>query len=239
MPPTRRERGRTDRYHRMREQVVDVAVELFSRNGYASTGVADIGTAAGLARGALYYYIGSKEALLAEIHDRVMDPLLAEAAAIADLDVSFQARLRLLSESLLWQIINRHDHVWVFLHEYRHLQGEQREDFRDKRQRFESHIHYVLADGQRRGLLQGQIRDLNLAMLAFLNLHNYTYQWLAGREKPRVEELSRFYCEIFFNGVVAKPVDQAAADSELEHGRSVLEAVRATRREAEAAFEDA
>src|SRR5690242_2386296 len=108
------ERGKTAKYYRKREQVVDVAVELFSRNGYASTGVADIGAAAGLARGALYYYIGSKEALLAEIHDRVMDPLLAEASAIAEADIGFQARLRLLSESLLRQIVHRQHHVWVF-----------------------------------------------------------------------------------------------------------------------------
>lgn len=48
MPTTRTERAKTARYYRKREQVVDVAVELFSKNGYASTGVADIGTAAGL-----------------------------------------------------------------------------------------------------------------------------------------------------------------------------------------------
>lgn len=225
-PVVRAPRGKTKRYHRMRDHVIDVAVELFSKNGYASTGVADIGEAAGLARGALYYYIGSKDALLAEIHDRVMDPLLAESAAIIELDLSFQARLRLLSESLLWQIVNRRDHVWVFLHEYRQLEGEYRTLFRDKRNRFEAHIRSVLADGHREGLLQGRMRDLELATLAFLNLHNYTYQWLAGREDLRVEELSGFYCEIFFNGILAEPVDQAAAKSELVQGRSMLQAMR-------------
>jgi AcrR family transcriptional regulator len=225
MPTTRKERGKTERYYRMREHVVDVAVELFSKNGYASTGVADIGEAAGLARGALYYYIGSKEALLAEIHDRVMDPLLTEASAIGELELDFPARLRLLSESLLWQIVNRQDHVWVFLHEHRQLQGQYRRLFRDKRHRFEQNIHDVLADGHRQGILQ--VQDLQLATLAFLNLHNYTYQWVAGHENLKVEELSRFYCEIFFNGVLSEPVDQAAAEPELEHGRSVLDALRA------------
>jgi AcrR family transcriptional regulator len=226
MPTTRAERGKTERYYRMREQVVDVAVELFSKNGYAGTGVADIGEAAGLARGALYYYIQSKEALLAEIHDRVMDPLLTEAAAIGELDLSFHARLRLLSESLLWQIVNRQDHVWVFLHEYRQMQGEFRELFREKRQRFEANIRNALAEGQRQGILQAHIQDLDLATLAFLNLHNYTYQWVATRKDLQVEELSRLYCEIFFNGVRAEPVDQAAAQPELSHGRSVLRALR-------------
>jgi AcrR family transcriptional regulator len=232
MPTTRGERGKTQRYHRMREQVVDVAVELFSKNGYAGTGVADIGEAAGLARGALYYYIGSKEALLAEIHDRVMDPLLKEASAIVELGLSFHARLRLLSESLLFQIVNRQDHVWVFLHEYRQLQGEYRELFRDKRHRFEANIRDALAEGQGQGLLQ--VQDLELTTLAFLNLHNYTYQWVAGRKDLGVEELSRFYCDIFFNGVLAEHVDQAAAEPELEHGRSVLAAVREAAGETEA-----
>jgi AcrR family transcriptional regulator len=222
MPPTQRERGKTQKYHRKREHVVDVAVELFSKNGYASTGVADIGEAAGLARGALYYYIGSKEALLAEIHDRVLDPLLKEAAAIVELDASFHVRLRLLSESLLWQIVHRHDHVWVFLHEYRHLEGEYRTLFREKRHRFEQYIRGLLAEGHETKLVR--VQDLELATLAFLNLHNYTYQWLAGRRNLEVEELSRFYCEIFFNGILTETVGQA--EPELEHGRTVLRELR-------------
>lgn len=219
------DQGKTDRYYRRRERVVDVAVELFAKNGYASTGVADIGEATGLARGALYYYIGSKEALLADIHDRVMDPLLTEAAAIADLDLSFEARLRLLSESLLWQIIHRHDHVWVFLHEYRQLQGEYRELFREKRQRFEGYIHDTLAVGQDQGLVH--VQDLELTTLAFFNLHNYTYQWLGGRRDLEVEKLSQFYCHIFLRGVTFPSTDdRPLAARELAQGRDMLASLR-------------
>lgn len=221
--PTKTERGKTARYHRMREQVVDVAVELFSKNGYASTGVADIGEAAGLARGALYYYIGSKEALLAEIHDRVLDPLLVQGEAIMELDVGFEVRLRLLSEALLWQIVNRQDHVWVFLHEYQQLQGDLRAKFREKRHRFEAFIRDTLAEGRNQGKLR--VQDVDLAMLAFLNLHNYTYQWVAGRQGLGVEPLSAFYCEIFLNGILSEPGD-APSEPSLERGREVLRSLR-------------
>lgn len=220
------ERGKTKHYYRKRDTVVDVAAELFAKHGYASTGVAEIGDAAQLARGALYYYMGSKEELLAEIHDRVMDPLLAEASVIVGLEVSFTTRLRLLSESLLWQIINRHDHVWVFLHEYRQLEGEHRDRFRRKRRRFEEYIRGVLSDGQQQGIVR--VKDLDLTTLAFLNLHNYTYQWVGGREALGVVELSRFYCEIFLNGIVAEPVDQGTAEPELERGRAALRGLRET-----------
>jgi len=220
------ERAKTERYYRMRERVVGVAVELFSKNGYAGTGVAEIGNAAGLARGALYYYIGSKEMLLAEIHDLVMDPLLKEAAAIVELDVTFQTRIRLLSESLLWQIINKRDHVRVFLHDYRELQGEDRARFRDKRQRFESHIRDVLAAGSEQGVLR--VQDLELASLAFLNLHNYTYQWLGSREGLVVEDLAGLYCEIFLRGVLSEAAGASTVEPELERGRSLLRSLRST-----------
>lgn len=227
MATTQAPRGgkKTAHYHRKREHVIDVAVELFSRHGYTGTGVADIGEAAGLARGALYYYIGSKEALLAEIHDRVLDPLLGEAAAIAELQVGFQDRLRLLSESLLFQIVNRQDHVWVFLHEYRQLQGEHRVRFREKRHRFEAHIRDTLAVGRNEGELR--ISDVDLATLAFLNLHNYTYQWVAGRQGLGVEALSAFYCEIFLNGILNNPVAHVADPTALEEGRAALRELRA------------
>jgi len=217
------ERRKSKKYYQNRERVIDIAVELFSKQGYASTGVADLGTAAGLARGALYYYIGSKEALLAEIHNRVMDPLLAEAAAIAEEGLSFRAELRMLSESLLWQIIHRHDHVWVFLHEYHQLEGEYREVFRAKRAQFTEYIHKTLARGAKQK--QVYVTDVELTTLAFLNLHNYTYQWLGGRGDLEVEKLSRFYCQIFLDGISTKPVSDSR-DPELKRGRAVLQRVR-------------
>ncbi|WP_030621990.1 TetR/AcrR family transcriptional regulator, partial [Streptomyces fulvoviolaceus] len=54
-----------------RQKIIDTAAELFARQGYAATSVNDLGRAVGLAKGALYYYIGSKENLLIEIQSRV------------------------------------------------------------------------------------------------------------------------------------------------------------------------
>lgn len=43
------------------------------------------------------YYIDSKESLLGEIHDRVIDPLLVQAEEIAKLDLPGPQRLRQVS----------------------------------------------------------------------------------------------------------------------------------------------
>jgi hypothetical protein len=49
---------------------------------------------------------------------------------------------------------------------------------------------------------------------------------MTGHEALGVTELSRFYCEIFLNGIVTAPVDQAAVEPELERGRAALTSSR-------------
>jgi TetR/AcrR family transcriptional regulator, cholesterol catabolism regulator len=195
------------RFGSRRAEIVDVAAALFARNGYAATGIAEIGETVDLALGALYYYIGSKESILAEIHDRVMDPLLIQASAISALDAGVATRLRLLSEALLRQIIERRDHVWVFLHEYRALTGDMRKSFLEKRARFEATIMNLLEEGSAAGALD--VTDFRVTTLAFLGMHNYTYQWIHSSSDMDPIELSKTYCDIFLGGI--SPTEGATA----------------------------
>jgi AcrR family transcriptional regulator len=210
--PAPRPRGRrasSAQFAARRNEIVDLAAHLFAMNGYAATGIRDIGAAAELARGALYYYIDSKESLLGEIHDRVMDPLLEQARSIASLSASAVARIRLVSEVLMGQIIGHQDHVWVFLHEYRSLSGERRDTFKKKRAEFEGLLIQLLTQGVESG--EFAIDDIRGTMLAFLGMHNYTYQWIHGEPLPDPVALSGLYCDIFFRGVLRDPHESAEA----------------------------
>ncbi|MGH3758728.1 TetR/AcrR family transcriptional regulator [Actinophytocola sp.] len=196
---TRKQRPSNTQYAIRRNEIVDQAAELFARNGYAATGIREIGDAAQLARGALYYYINSKEALLEEIHDRVMDPLLEEARKIKALECSPSARLRMISEVLLRAIIERRDHVWVFLHEYRSLTGQRRVNFKRKRAVFEKIVGDLLAEGVDEG--EFEIDDPPMTSLAFLGMHHYTYQWVQRHPDMDPKIVSDIYCGIFFDGI--------------------------------------
>ena len=66
-----------------RHAIVDTSARVFARQGYHATGIAELCVANELGKGALYHYIGSKEALLAAIHDRVMDEVMASADRVA------------------------------------------------------------------------------------------------------------------------------------------------------------
>ncbi|MEW1722523.1 TetR/AcrR family transcriptional regulator [Streptomyces sp. NPDC093109] len=185
-------------YEIKRQEIIDKAAALFAKKGYAATGIAEVGDVAGLARGALYYYIGSKENLLVEIQDRVMRPMLASVHRIAGLDEEPVLRLRMLSQTLLENILARLDHVWVYEHDYRNLHGDNRARLLRQRREFENIVQELLVaamdDGSFRKL------DPRLATLQFLNLHNHTYQWVKPDGEWDAEYLSRAYCATLFRG---------------------------------------
>ena len=60
-----------------RQQIIDVAADLFAARGYHGVSIADLGTALGLSGPALYKHFTSKDALLAEmligISQRLLD----------------------------------------------------------------------------------------------------------------------------------------------------------------------
>ncbi|MEU4658441.1 TetR/AcrR family transcriptional regulator [Streptomyces sp. NPDC023723] len=197
-----------------RQKIIDTAAELFARQGYAATSVNDLGREVGLAKGALYYYIGSKENLLIEIQSRVMVPLLKRARQITELDETPLVRLRLLSESLLTILFHRLDHIWVYEHDYRSLGGAELGRLLGQRAEFEGLVSGLLAAAADEAVVRtGHIR---LATLQFLNLHNHTYQWVRTDGPWGPAFLSRQYCDTLFRGLGATDSGLDAVEARAE-----------------------
>ena len=68
---------------RVAEAIIDTSARVFAQRGYHATGITELCAANDLGKGALYHYIGSKEELLAAIHDRVMDEVMLGADRVA------------------------------------------------------------------------------------------------------------------------------------------------------------
>src|SRR5215471_2011748 len=131
---------RSAKWEVRREAIIDTSARLFARSGYHATGIAELCEANDLGKGALYHYIGSKEELLAAIHDRVMDEVMLGADRVAQAGGSPPTQLARLGEELL-DVIHRYpDHVWVFLHEFPALTGDNGERFRRRRREYEQRI---------------------------------------------------------------------------------------------------
>ena len=62
-----------------REAILRAATQVFARNGYFNSKVADIARAAGVADGTVYLYFKSKEEILHSIFDRKVGETISEA----------------------------------------------------------------------------------------------------------------------------------------------------------------
>jgi AcrR family transcriptional regulator len=186
-----------------RQAIVDTSARVFAHRGYHATGITELCEANDLGKGALYHYIGSKEELLAAIHDRVMDEVMAGADRVAEAGGSPPAQLAMLGDELL-DVIHRYpDHVWVFLHEFPALTGERATQFRGRRREYERRVETVL----RAGVESGEFRDLDpwLTARAWLGMHNYTYLWLKPGGRLTARDVAKPFAEIFMRGIERAP----------------------------------
>jgi AcrR family transcriptional regulator len=182
-----------------RQAIIDASAHVFAQRGYHATGITELCAANGLGKGALYHYIGSKEELLAAIHDRVMDEVMLGADRVADNGGSPSQQLAMLGDELL-DVIHRYpDHVWVFLHEFPALTGERAEQFRVRRREYERRVEAILQAGVDAGEFRGL--EPRLTALAWLGMHNYTYLWLKPGGTLSARDVAEPFAEIFMRGI--------------------------------------
>jgi TetR/AcrR family transcriptional regulator, cholesterol catabolism regulator len=198
---TSEEPRRSEKWTARRDEIIDTSARVFARRGYHATGIAELCTVNGFGKGALYYYIGSKEELLAAIHDRVMDEVELGADRVARAGGSPSAQLAMLGDELL-DVIHRYpDHVWVFLHEFPALTDERADQFRGRRRRYEQRVEAVL----QAGIDAGEFREVDprLTALAWLGMHNYTYLWLKPGGRVSAHDVAKPFADIFIRGIAA------------------------------------
>jgi AcrR family transcriptional regulator len=194
--------GKSAKWQQRRHTIVDVSANVFAERGYHATSTTELCEANGVGKGALYYYIGSKEQLLAAIDDRVMDEVMLGADRVALAGGTPAEQLAMLGEELLDVIFRFPHHVWVFLHDFPALTGNNAETFRQRRRTYERRIGAVFEQGIESGAFRAI--DIRLAVDAWLGMCNYTYLWLRADGQFSVKEVAKSFADIFVWGIAPR-----------------------------------
>jgi AcrR family transcriptional regulator len=176
----------TSTYEMNRSRVIAVAADLFARSGYHGTGIAELGKAVGLGRGALYHYIQSKESLLYVISKEQVDRMNSYAEEMA--------------RGLLRNIASHRAEWAVFFREYSALTGERRDRVIAARERYEGYWRQALDSGVRSGVLRPTPRLLVKGILGMLN---YTYLWFEPEGPLTPDELADVFLDALIHGIHA------------------------------------
>ena len=134
-----------------RTRVLEAAVDLFARQGYDATSVAEVIAAAGVAKGGFYHHFASKEALLYEVYgDLIARQLDAMEAILARRDPA-AATLRALITDLVESTAASAQQAMVFWREQHRLSGERTAEYRRTRRRYHDAVTRLIRDAQATG----------------------------------------------------------------------------------------
>ena len=180
--------------------MVEVATRLFADHGYHATGVAEIGRAAGLRSGALYYHIGSKEELLFDVLRGHLEEMRDNEEAIAASEADPVEKLRNLIASHTRTIATRKDEVKIWVRDAEALTGERARELQEIRERIQEAWRTVFAEGAR----TGQFRTADHALVSgALGLVNNLYMWYQPAGQMTTDQLSALFADMLIDGVRA------------------------------------
>lgn len=171
-----------------RMELVRIAARLFRDQGYERTTVRDLGDAAGLQSGSLFYHFRTKEDILVAVMalgitstTEDLERALAEAATLRDkLAALFQVHLH----SLLG---DNQAALEVMLYEWRSVSDAARPGLIELRDRYEALWQQVLDEAAAAGLIN---TDTHLLRLTMLGSVHWTVQWYRKDGGLTVEQLA-------------------------------------------------
>ncbi|MFG2305890.1 TetR/AcrR family transcriptional regulator [Actinacidiphila glaucinigra] len=141
------------------QRLLAEATRLFAERGYDRTSVQEIVEAAGVTKGALYHYFGSKDDLLHEIYGRVLRLQMQRLEAIAGKEATSVAeRLVEAAADVVVTSIGNLDDTKIFFRSMHQLSPEKQKAVRADRRRYHEKFRALVEEGQREGVFRQEVR---------------------------------------------------------------------------------
>jgi len=186
-----------------RQQIENAASALFRERGYAATSVRDIAQALNLQGGSLYAHVASKEDVLWSIVSRAADRFQADVGPLAQWDTPAPARLRQMITAHVAVVTSEQRDAVVFLHEWRFLSHDRREQMAGRRDAYEALFRKVIGDGVESGDF-ARI-DPRMSAMAILSSLNGIASWYRRDGELSAEQISERYAAFFLRALACAP----------------------------------
>jgi AcrR family transcriptional regulator len=191
-------------------RILETAAQLIHEHGYEKASMQQIAEACQLTKAGLYYYIRSKEHLLADIMNYGMDvfeeQVLSKVLPIVDpverLEAAMERNVRLVTEG-------RNRAITVILHEHDTLTGQARAQINARKKRYVRFLESSFTEAMR----DGRIRpgDPKVAAFAFLGMVNWIYKWYRPDGQLSADRIAREMRQLFFGGLRVRPASNREA----------------------------
>lgn len=170
-------------YLARRDEIIEVAAQVFHARGYDAGSLDDVAEALGLRKASLYYYVSSKAELLYLVFDRAIS-LALERLEHLSAGADPRARLAALIEHQVLTVTGEPSLFTVFFDQRPRLDDRYEASIRAKERRY----FRVYADAVRAAARAGVIPvvDERYAAQAILGMASWIFKWYRpGRDDPK------------------------------------------------------
>lgn len=184
------------------ERLVSAALRLFAEKGFEGTSVQDVVTAAGVTKGAMYHYFGSKEDLLHEIYARVLRMQMERLERVAAQDLPIAERVHAAATDVVATTIENIESATIFFRSLHQLGEAQQRAVRRDRRRYHELFRSMVVAGQEAGAFRAEV-DPELAVDYFFGSVHHLPMWWNPRGRLSGAEVGRSFADLFLAGIAA------------------------------------
>ena len=183
-----------------RNEILNIAVDVFFKNGYHKASINDISTLMGTTKAAIYYHFRNKEEILFTIVDKITNELLLSFKACSSKNRDPLQRLHALIISQISLIDTKRKEIKILVEDKKFLSGELKQIVRDK----EKTIFRLYRSSIQELKEMGKLRDIDLTTATFgiFGMINWLYHWYKPDGKLSIEELGEHIVKILLHGLL-------------------------------------
>jgi TetR/AcrR family fatty acid metabolism transcriptional regulator len=187
-----------------REAILKAATQVFARNGFFQSQVADVARAAGVAAGTVYLYFRSKDDLLVSLFERTMREAIAEGRAALESVADPRERLTCIAQLHLERLGRDRDLAVVFQVELRQSTKFMERFSSTFLRDYLGLIRDTLALGQAAGQFRQDINPTIAAKIFFGALDEMATNWMLSRRRYSLAAQADTIVDLFINGVAPR-----------------------------------
>lgn len=191
-----------------REQIHEVASQLFSERGYHAASMRDLAGLLGMQGGSLYAHIESKEELLIEVVDRAARQFDVALFGVLSLDLPPDELLREAMCRHLEVVADNMESATVFFHEWKHLSPVPHARVVAWRDGIECFYRELVQRGVEQGTYPPGL-DVRMATLLVLSSVNWAYTWFRPGGPRTAREVAGGFHDLLLSGLRAPATGEA------------------------------
>jgi len=187
-----------------RDEILQIARTLFAEKGFEAASIREIGDAAGILSGSLYYHFATKDDMLDELVRPFVLPLLKHYEEIAHSDADAPDRLRDMINFGLQNLVQKPDLLKIVANDRKFFAKSERFNYVEEAWQDIFQIWYgVLQDGARQGEFRNDL-NLHITLRMIIELLNGTVDWFRPDGRFTIEQVIETQVALLFGGLTPR-----------------------------------